>query len=167
MPIKLSSTTARTQPGSVPVHFSSQEKQQHRLICVRDYLRNTKHGPGISHLVVVDEMSLHFKINPSVYVDATSKGKARPVFFEVKPQINGFVSGAGSGLDNQLGNFMSKADGFPNHVPREAFTDKPEMVPKVRRIGAGMCRQNGQRYWWCVLHCLYLPFITPMYPLLP
>lgn len=88
--------------------------------------------PVISHLSV-HEMSLHFKINPPIHVDATVTGKARPVFFEVKPQINGIVSGTGGGVDSQLGNFMSKTGSvsFPNHVPREAFTDKPEMVPKV------------------------------------
>lgn len=95
-------------------------------------------------------MSLHFKINPGVYVDATpTRGKpARPVFFEVKPQLmSGVVGGEGAGVDNQLGNFMSKAGGrYPNHVPREAFTGhqinagKPDVdvgyvgdeVPKVR-----------------------------------
>lgn len=90
-------------------------------------------------------MSLHFKINPPVFGDVASRGngggggKVRPVFFDVKPQMNGGLGGGIGGgrgsVDNQLGNFMSKTDpGFPNHVPREAFTgsnDRHELGPKV------------------------------------
>lgn len=84
-------------------------------------------------------MSLHFKANPSVYVDATGRGKARPVFFEVKPQLSGVVGGEGTGADNQLGNFMSKTGAtFPNHVPQDPGSINGEKlamgygdVPKV------------------------------------
>lgn len=81
-------------------------------------------------------MSVQFKINPPppppVYVDATARGKSRPVFFDVKPQLTGLNGSVGGGYgrrisnsfvdSNQLGSFMSKTDGLPNHVPREAFT---------------------------------------------
>lgn len=88
----------------------------------------------------VPEMSLHFKINPSVYVDTTYRGQARPVFFDVKPQMNGSVGLPGGSVgNNQMGNFMSKTDpNLPNHIPREAFTgpsiaNGQETGPKVLR----------------------------------
>lgn len=80
-------------------------------------------------------MSLQFKANPSVYVDATGRGKVRPVFFEVKPQLSGVVGGT----ENQLGNFMSKTGAtFPNHVSQDPDSINGEKlamgygdVPKV------------------------------------
>lgn len=68
-------------------------------------------------------MSLHFKTNPGVFVDATSRGRSRPVFFEVKPTLTGVVGAEGDGVGNQLGNFMSKTGStFPaNHVSREPY----------------------------------------------
>lgn len=89
-------------------------------------------------------MSLHFKINPPVYVDATATGRARPVFFDVKPQFNGSGGGVGVDNNNQLGSFMSKTDsGFQNHLPRDAFTGQEK--------GIKVCRMKLCVYFKCGL----------------
>lgn len=101
-------------------------------------------------------MSLHFKINPTVYVDTTARGKARPVFFEVKPQLSGIVGGEGAGVDNQLGNYVSKTGDGPAIRPnRDAFQGSYGMGKDVSYGGGGreaMSKVNVE-YCWCVLRC--------------